>query len=324
MAKVIVEISGHGPAPQAYKSFDSFPVRIGRGYRNDLILYDRYVCSDHLMIFDGEDGWVLEDVSEHNGVLVKGRQSLMKRISIKSGDEVVIGQTRLRFVSPDHRVLPAFQLTKTDRLIRRPLLAVTLTLAIMGIEIFDQYSKSSETIDFSKYLFRILMLPVMVVFWSSLWTFIGQLLRHKQQFIAQYNVTASVVILSYLSSQLSNYAGYFFGSNLVEQMVGAMLGVIQGVFILFGNLTFATRLSMKKKVISAVVIAVVIQLIYIFSFLTMEDDFHQVGDFCGCLKPPYLNFDYKTSPEQFLKDSEKIFPRLEKQLKKSSKSLLGR
>ncbi|MDP2653982.1 MAG: FHA domain-containing protein [Candidatus Omnitrophota bacterium] len=322
MAKIVVELYGPGPVPRAYCLVNVFPVRIGRGYDNDVILYDPHVCARHVVLTEDEEGWLLEDISAHNGVEINGVKSVSKSVRIRSGDEVVVGQTRLRFVAPDHPVSSALRLATASKALewlKRPWALLALTAALMAIEAFDKYIKTFEDQDFSRYLLRISILPVLVVAWGSGWAFVGQLLRHRPQFRAQYNLTAVLVILAYLGTAFSNYLGYLLSSNMVESVTRSILGVGQIVLLLYGNLSFATRLSFKKKLVPAILIAVAVHTLALFSNLSRQGDFRSAPDFCNCLKPTVLNPDARTTAAQFMKKNEQVFADLEEELKKAKK-----
>lgn len=87
--------------------FDALPVRIGRSYRNDLLLEDRGVAPEHLVIErDGTSNLVVRAV---NGEPFRiGREKQPRAESALDGDTIIrIGGMRLRVRRADHAVAPA-------------------------------------------------------------------------------------------------------------------------------------------------------------------------------------------------------------------------
>jgi len=74
---------------------DALPIRIGRGYDNDLILDDDYAAPRHALVeLDAAGRLLLRDLGSSNGIVVKGRRLLETELS---GDTVArIGHTALR------------------------------------------------------------------------------------------------------------------------------------------------------------------------------------------------------------------------------------
>ncbi|HEY1226492.1 MAG TPA: FHA domain-containing protein, partial [Ramlibacter sp.] len=54
---------------------DTLPIRIGRGYDNDLILDDDYVAASHALIeLDPAGRLLLRDLGSRNGIVHRGRR----------------------------------------------------------------------------------------------------------------------------------------------------------------------------------------------------------------------------------------------------------
>ena len=66
MAELIVEIHDAHRRMPAYRHIARFPLSIGRGYNNDIILNDPYVAAEHLVIDTAEHGWVLRQIDMTN------------------------------------------------------------------------------------------------------------------------------------------------------------------------------------------------------------------------------------------------------------------
>lgn len=68
---------------------------IGRGPATHLRLADDSISREHaVVIFEGE-GYMVEDLQSTNGTRVNGKR--IRSAQLSDGDEIQIGQTRLRF-----------------------------------------------------------------------------------------------------------------------------------------------------------------------------------------------------------------------------------
>ena len=72
-------------------------VTIGRGSEHDMVLDEDMVSRSHarILTFDGEV--IIEDLGSTNGTLVNGER--IERKALKTGDQILIGQSLLEFVS---------------------------------------------------------------------------------------------------------------------------------------------------------------------------------------------------------------------------------
>ena len=77
---------------------------IGRSLKNNLAIPDEIMSREHAVIKKTCDGFVIEDLSSHNGILVNS-ENVQNRI-LRHGDRIRIGQTDLLFLTKDdERVL---------------------------------------------------------------------------------------------------------------------------------------------------------------------------------------------------------------------------
>src|SRR5690606_31136136 len=96
--KLVLEMTGADDGV-AHRVVESFPVTLGRGYHNDIILADPHVGEQHIRIdYDGRD-WTVTDLGSVNPLLVNMRP-VAGPVRIVSGDELRVGGVRLRAFSP--------------------------------------------------------------------------------------------------------------------------------------------------------------------------------------------------------------------------------
>jgi class 3 adenylate cyclase len=79
---------------------DEQGLRIGRMPDNDLVLNDHLVSRHHCAITGTPAGFVLTDLQSTHGTTVNGELLTMAR-PLMDGDELVVGETRVRFTQPE-------------------------------------------------------------------------------------------------------------------------------------------------------------------------------------------------------------------------------
>jgi MFS family permease len=100
-----VELLARNGDVLARQRVDALPLRIGRGYDNDLILDDDYAAASHAVLDrDAAGRLLLRDLGTRNGIVVAGRRLQQ---ALLTGDTIVrIGHTALRVRGADFAVAP--------------------------------------------------------------------------------------------------------------------------------------------------------------------------------------------------------------------------
>lgn len=81
-------------------------ISIGRASYNDLIVSDKKVSRSHAAIYFEKGRYVIEDLNSTNGVYVEDQ--LVKRVTLKSGNRIALGDCTLSFTQPEPEIpLPA-------------------------------------------------------------------------------------------------------------------------------------------------------------------------------------------------------------------------
>ncbi len=112
MGRLIIELfPPHSHGAKIRHVFENGKATVGRSYSNDIILDDPFVSPEHLLIARNGNGLFVTDLASENGTGVNGDIRLQDQgARVKSGDEILIGKTKLKLVLPDHPVEPAKRL----------------------------------------------------------------------------------------------------------------------------------------------------------------------------------------------------------------------
>jgi hypothetical protein len=100
-----VELLARNGDVQQRQCVARLPIRIGRGYDNDVILDDDYAAAAHAVVeLDGSGRLLLHDLGTRNGIVIQGRR---RQDAVLTGDTIVrIGHTALRVRAADCPVAP--------------------------------------------------------------------------------------------------------------------------------------------------------------------------------------------------------------------------
>lgn len=104
-APYFIELLGRGGDVLQRQRFDSLPIRLGRGYDNDVILDDAHAGAHHAVIEADDSGApVLRDLGSRNGTIGNGKRLTSVALD---GDAVVrLGHTCVRLRGADFAVAP--------------------------------------------------------------------------------------------------------------------------------------------------------------------------------------------------------------------------
>ena len=165
-------LAANGDVLHRHKA-EALPIRLGRGYDNDIILDDAHSAASHAMIDLDERGELLmTDLGSQNGTVYRG-----KRISqlVLGGNTVVrLGHTRMRVRPADFPVAPEIVDTTmhawegaTPALIGLALIAV-----FTGLE---NWIGDTEPFQMIRYLLVIASGLAVGLIWSGLWALANRL-----------------------------------------------------------------------------------------------------------------------------------------------------
>jgi len=310
MEKIVIEIFHSGHVPQEYQKFDTQEIRIGRDYHNDCVITDPFVSEKHCILRREEDQWILEDIGSDNGVYSRKLRKEIKKIAVNSRDEFVIGKTRLRIVALENSVEPAKILilkSGSHRHLSRAINAwslIILTLLLYGV---STHLESFERLSLNKLMAVSLWQMVCVLIWSSIWSFVGRLIKHRTQFWGQVSVTCLFWIVLLPISYAIDTAGYLLNSFVIHWGVFAVVISLLFAVLLTRNLSIATNLSRAKQVMISGTISFLIISIGTISYIAFKDEFNPRPNYYAQLQPPLIKVRSSQSIDGFIQESSKIF-----------------
>ena len=122
-----VEVLNSSGDLQARHKFSQLPIRVGRGYQNDVILDDPHTAATHALIGQDEAGQLfIQDLGSENGTKLRGKRSAS--FNIRGDDVFQLGQTHLRIRDSHYAVVPEITDATNHRWQGWPLFALALAI----------------------------------------------------------------------------------------------------------------------------------------------------------------------------------------------------
>jgi hypothetical protein len=161
-----------GDAVHTRHRLERFPVTVGRGYTNDVILDDPKVSAAHVRIERAEDGrLLLRDVGSTNGTFLVEPWTPLAELTLTSDARVAVGDTVLRFRGRDHEVgdtwVGAAPEAHRKRFFERPEVFPVALAAMVLLSVVSEYLDNYQKTDWGE-LSMALVVPLSVAFfWSG-------------------------------------------------------------------------------------------------------------------------------------------------------------
>ena len=312
MAKLIIEVLNRLGHCTERHQFEHMPVRIGRGYHNDLIITDPHVSPDHLVIQEAESGWHIEDCASLNGMQVKHQNATDDDTQnhVNSGDDVIIGHSRLRFYAPDYPVAETHPLSVSKPLvsaISHPVVAMAILLITLCAMVINQALATNTNVGLNKLIASVLPAIISAMFWAGIWSFVGRLIRHRTNYIIQFSASMLFVLAIMLINNLREYLTFMTSSGFVAQGIAYLLTGIALFVLLYVNFENATAISRRARLAASHTITWSLLLFALFMDYAGQPDFTYSPSFPSVLKPPFAHITNSLTVEAYLKDSEAIF-----------------
>ncbi|MCW8854385.1 MAG: FHA domain-containing protein [Gammaproteobacteria bacterium] len=305
MAELIVEVQDESRRNRHYYPVESFPVKIGRGYGNDVIISDPYVCPEHLIVDRDEQGWLVRDLESENGI--QGQQETVIRAD--SGDALIIGHTRIRLFTPDHPVKPARSLREKHNLAGfvTGLAIIWSVLTVLGAGYYvDLYLSTSGKIETDKLIAGSLPILGGVLFWAGLWSLLSYIVKRKLFFYFQLTVSSIYILLTIVTENLVSYIEYNISSMIVVESLSYISSGLLFAVLLYFNMKKALSLPAKRQWLMAHIFSWGLVGVSLFVVMANKPEFNSNPEYSSVLKPPFSQWVSADDLDHFLDDSEKV------------------
>lgn len=172
-APYFVEVLSRGRDVRHRFRIDSLPIRIGRGYDNDVILDDPHVAVHHLVVEQGDgDCLELRDLGSRNGVIAGGVRKT--DLQINGNTVFQLGHTLLRIRAADFLLDEDLPVSSFHRWEGWPLTVAGLALIIVVLSADYWYSEFTR-FEASGYIAVMAVALCAGAVWCGMWAFANRL-----------------------------------------------------------------------------------------------------------------------------------------------------
>ncbi len=282
---------------------------LGRGYENDLIIDDPYMCPKHLQLTWNEDCLMAFDLDSVNGMRHDKEKQRKKQICLNTVDNLHIGRTTLRFRPLDYPIGP----TKADdahsnitRLITHfAFPPVAFLFAYLAI-ILSTHLGSNKEFDGQIFGGTLMVFLPLLVAWSTIWAFTGKIISQKAKFLVHCGIACTGILFTIGVPTLLDYASFAAGFDSIGNIP---IFIIDSMLIagwIFLHLSFVSQSPPKKHVKTAIGFALLILSFTAISENLMQDKFSYNPRYEVNLKPPFLQLTEGKSPPIFFQSIQGI------------------
>jgi len=308
--KLILEITHHADEQTAHRVVETFPVTLGRGYHNDIIISDPHVGASHLRIdYDGKD-WTLTDLGSVNPTKVNAKPYRNVTTRLSSGDVLRVGGTELRVFAAEHPVAPPAPLqresaalpwlTRTRNVWALFVLAVAAVTGWSYVGIWTDNMGLALTAAASGAM-------ITIVIWAALWSVGGRLARRRSYFMGHVALGSLGLIFGALAWLTSCYIGFLSSENGFSVATDYALNGAVMAWLLYASLSLATRLTRRKRLQAALFFAGGLMLGIFTVGMISSEKFSADALYPYRLEPFLSGLAPAQTPDEFMARSAKLF-----------------
>lgn len=251
MAEVIwIELlSRHGHVATRFRCAGP-ELRIGRSYRNDVVIDDTAVAPEHLRITQGTDGALVAEALETQSFAIAGAR---RERSLIDGDTVLrIGHTLLRVRGADYPVPVEMPARPVSWATSAALIVVTL--ALNGLVLWlDETTEPKAT----HYIASIAALAAVVLVWTALWAIASRIFSAQARFGRNLTIGVAGILAYTIYHMLENMLAFAFSSAAIANYAFIGLWLLLGAVCFFHLQSIAaTRPFLKIAILAGLAVAV--------------------------------------------------------------------
>jgi FHA domain-containing protein len=295
-------------------SVNSFPIRVGRAYSNDIILNDPYVCPTHLAIAPDERGRLIaRDLGSVNGLRADAGDKPVESLEVHSGSQFRVGHTQLRYCTVEHPLTP----TLVDRESRRVWLNSPFTAVIVGAAVFlllclDGYLTNVERATVAGIVTEPLTTFAMLLVWSGLWALASRVVVSRFHFPQHVTIACGAIVGFFVLSFSAEWLEFLFPILPMLWLAGLFGSGLILAALVYGHLKFASAMRRYSRMWAALSVSAAMAGVSAISDFAGRSKFSNTMEFSGIVKPIDAAWLPTIPIDQFIDRSQKLKQELDR------------
>ena len=315
-----IEVLARNGEVKSRHRFDQLPIRIGRGYDNDLILDDPYIAAEHASVEMTESGSLnLRDLSTQNGIVLNGQRESIVALN----DNIVrLGHTNLRIRNAAFKVEKELA-DKTSYGWEGwpPALAGIIIIAISSL--ISVWLANTEKFSAISYLLATALIFTIVIIWCGCWAFANRVIGGHTRFGRHLFIVACAIVCLDLWELISSTFSYAFSWEFLSHY-GSHISMAIGAGMVFFHLVTINNQLQKRFFKLCLVLTL------LGSGIILMLNYQRSGKFSDTLYmtqilPPALHLSSDKPVALFIKDAQSLKEQLDEARLEpaNSRGLLG-
>jgi len=288
-----------------------FPVSIGRGYGNDIILDDDFVSASHARIeLDEEGNPVIVDLDSDNGTYALPSLEKLGRRALGPDALLRMGHTLVRLRSPEYVVArtrrDSLGMNRASRWLASGFGAALMLGAVVALMLLENYQTSMQVMKPEQLLLGALPIALAIPVWAGLWALVSRSFAHHTFFLAHLAIASLGIVGFFLLDTAAEYYAFAFSAEMSADVIfqGAVGAVAAAM--LYGHLRFATLLTPRIVAMASVLVATALIGLNTFTGYVEGLEFSDELPYPGELKPAMFKLAKSRSPAEFAEGTKQL------------------
>ena len=308
--ELIIDVVSRGKKVLQRHHANGEKITIGRGYDNDVILTDPYVCANHLLLNVNEQGlWQVADCQSVNGSFDDSGKPLDHTV-VHSGDVLEIGKTRLRFIYPNEPVAPTIRLGDVERFVNwlsSPMMLILLLIGFFALSFGNYYLNSSTQIKTTQMVASSLMQFIGLCLSPLFFGAVARMFKHDARLLTQLAISVVVICLSNVIDKLFAVISFNINQLWFTQLLGLSIQMLLTFGYLWLSLYVALHQNVLRRTLFAAGFTGAIFLFFAVYESTNDRDFNPRPVYDAIILAPEFVFSEAMSVDEFISQSESVF-----------------
>jgi pSer/pThr/pTyr-binding forkhead associated (FHA) protein len=231
----------------------AFPATIGRGFDNEVILDDRYVDPRHARLeWDGGGTLLLVDQQSVNGTFDVPSGQRVVRVALRSGSELRLGRTTLRFLDEAHQVEAALveaAPTHPFALSESPATALAICAATGVLLAINQYLGKTSRVTVAGLLGESLMALLVLMVWAGAWALVNRVTQHRFRFLEHLAIACLALAGFTVSSGIFEYLRFLFPGGFGWDVPAGAIALVIGGATLAAHLARVSAMGPRPRLL---------------------------------------------------------------------------
>lgn len=310
-APIVIEtLDRFGKVKERHK-LHKFPVRIGRSYRNDIIIDDHYISPEHVeILLDGDGHVLINDLKSENGVYTLHPLKRHDVLIAEDNMRIRIGHTEMRIRSEkfpiDATIIDHVKPSQWHLMMTNVLLLPVIFFIFAAILAGDQYVQATSDITTNQIIGAILPILIVIGAWCFVWSIISKIVTHAFFFSYHSILVCGLLSLFYFIETSFEYIEFNLPNSGLHYPLTIVTDLAFAGLLLYGHLRQSTHFSRRKtKHIAMIATAVIVGLAHVFIYVS-KPEFDSDPVYSIFIKPPAFAVTSTRSIDEFFDGTEKL------------------